>query len=83
MKPTTTAGRSPDPPGQSRSEPALAPVSVQGDAQRGRLGPGFELVDPLVLSRLLAMHGVLETHQKLLQMRDPRFQRLDRARVIG
>jgi hypothetical protein len=66
-----------------QSESPLTLVAVQGDRQRRRLGPSLELADPSMLPRLLAMHGVLQPHKKLLEMGDPRLERVDRARILG
>src|SRR5581483_8449389 len=72
-----------DPRDEERShaplQPAFASVVAQGPAEHSRLDLSLELGDPLALSRRLAVHGILEALQELLQMRDPG---LERAHVL-
>jgi hypothetical protein len=64
------------------SESAPAGVLAQRHAERGRLDPTLEHGDPFVLSLRFAMDGILKRLHELLQVLDPRLQRLERGRVI-
>lgn len=63
-------------------QPAVAGVLAQRDRESGRFGSRLQLGDPLALPRRLSMHGVLETLEQCLQVRDPLRERVD-ARGLG
>src|ERR1019366_1299139 len=62
-------------------QPALASVLAQRDRERRRLQPCFQLCDPLVLARGLAVHGILQSLHQPLQVSNPGFSRVAGAGV--
>ena len=57
-------------------QPAFAGVVAQSHPHRRGLDLSFELGEPLALAQRLAVHGILEAGQLLLEVLDPGFQRL-------